>query len=257
MALEEPHVDRDACRAGRDREVDVGGRELKRIDGTERKRYRRRPESRERLGEPGRLRDHEADRDEPPGRVGERLTQLVEVDATDHTEEGEERDDEQHRLEHGAPADSPQLLQLGGVDSELGRCRVAQLVEVDLVPAHRAALPRTEHRELEERQQRDRALVAQRVASSAQRRRRADRLRAGHQSLGVVAVESVGVGRDDRATEVDDGDLQAVRVVAISRDDRNMLGVELSVGDADVVQPVRRLPHLLDDLRVIDVVTEL
>ncbi len=90
--------------------------------------------------------------------------------------------------------------------------------------------------------------------AGAQRRSGPDRLRAGHHHLGVVAVHSVGVRCHHRSTEVDDGD---VEVAAVSTHYREMVGVELAVSDADVVQVDRRRPDLLDDRPVVDAVAEI
>ncbi len=69
LALEEPDVDRDARGGGRDREVDVGDRELQRVHGPERQRDRRRAERRHGLGDPRQLRHDQAEHHEPPRRV--------------------------------------------------------------------------------------------------------------------------------------------------------------------------------------------
>ena len=113
VPLEEADVDGDARRTRRDREVHVRGGELERVHGTEGQWHGRRAQSRARLCETWSLRDDEAHGDDPPRRVAQRLAELVEVDPADDSEQSEERDDEECRLEHCSLGDAPELLQLG------------------------------------------------------------------------------------------------------------------------------------------------
>ena len=99
LALEEPDVDRDARRGGRDRQIDVGDRELQGVDGPERQRDRRGTERRHRLGDPRQLRHDQAEQHEPPVGVLQRFDELVEV------ETGERRHEHEHRQQRQRDAD--------------------------------------------------------------------------------------------------------------------------------------------------------
>ena len=107
---------------------------------------------------------------------------------------------------------------------------------------------------LEEGEDRVRLVVAERSPSRLDRAVGADRLRARDDHLGVVAVDAIRGRRDDRASEVDERDADAVTVDRLHH--AHVIGIELPVGDPRVVHAVRRLPERVDDRRVALVVTE-
>ena len=117
-ALQEAHVDGDAGRGRRDRQVDVADRELQQHERPERHRPAHRADGAHRVGHPRQLGDDQPPQQPRPAGITHLLDERVEVHAADEGDHRVRRDSEQGEVEHRAERDAPQLDQWLLLDAE-------------------------------------------------------------------------------------------------------------------------------------------
>ena len=137
------------------------------------------------------------------------------------------------------PGDAPQLDEVGGLDSELVRRALAELVDVDRGGPQRPPKRCAEGGRLQVGQERLDPTWPERLDRARERPLAAGQAGGRHQQLRPGHRDEVGIGRDDRVREVDEADL------AVDRHDGSR--IDLDVGDPQLLEAGERPPRAAED----------
>ena len=243
LPLEEADVDRHPGEVRREGEVHVPGRELHRVDRSERQARRDGAEGRDRLRQPRQLGGDEGGCDPAPGCVLEVGGELVEVQSADGAEDRGRRQYEQRGLDRRPPGDASQPDEWGRLDADGLGGLTAQLVRLDLGGVERLAERGSERGRLEVGQQHGDVLCSDRPDRHGDRPLRSGERGGRGEQLGAVGEELVGAGCHRAAGEVDDAHGAVLA-------DAKRVRVDPGVRDAGGAEPFDRLPRPPEQLVV-------